>query len=67
MYQIEQVIKDAFIFVAPVLARRCDIGVLWPVRSSIRPFVHSSTIDLWAQLLLQFLANRFETSQMFWP
>ena len=30
-------------------------------------FVRSSTIDSWAQLLLQFLANHFETSQMFWP
>ena len=49
--------STCFFIVAPALARRCDIGVPWPVRSS--------TIDLWTQLLLQFLANPFETSQMF--
>ena len=36
-------------------------------RAVTRPFVRSSTIDLWAQLLLQFLANHFETSQVFGP
>ena len=34
-----------FIFIAPALAHRCDVGVPWPVRSSVRTFVRSSTID----------------------
>ena len=29
------------LFVTPALARRCDIGVLWPVRLSICPFVNN--------------------------
>ena len=45
-----------------------DLGVQVSVRSSIGPFVFPSTFTLgalWAQLLLQFCTNHFETLHMF--
>ena len=46
IYALFQCLPLNLLFVAPALARRCDIGVPWPVRSS--------TIDLRAQLLQFF-------------
>ena len=48
IYALFQCLPLNLLFVAPALARRCDIGVPWPVRSS--------TIDLRAQLL-QFFSS----------
>ena len=46
-----------------------DLGVqVSVVRSSVRPFVHPSTFTLgvlWAQLLLQFYTDSFETLHVF--
>ena len=45
-----------------------DLGVQVSVRSSFRPFVRPSTFTLgvlWAQLLLQFCTDRFETLHVF--
>ena len=58
--------KNIMVFIFP-FCRTCVSTQVRYRRAVTRPFVRSSTIDLWAQLLLQFFANRFESSQMFWP